>query len=165
VPGDEQRQSRNDGRDNYRIEESIDDNVQDQIDNRAKDQRTSSGYQDNYQDFRKDSFRQESFRQDSFRQVPSYGGGEIPVSSDSSEKDFEVAEEVDGLEDRRMGIMDNLGELGALKIIPVFIFVVLVLVLALTFITETLPEFPGALTSSILIVTLIIYGAATLLKA
>jgi hypothetical protein len=45
------------------------------------------------------------------------------------------------------------------------IFLALLYVLVLTFITYSIPEFPGALGSSILIVTLIIYGAATLLKA
>ncbi len=40
-----------------------------------------------------------------------------------------------------------------------------VLILILTFLTKSLPEYPGALATSILIVTLIIYGVATLLKA
>jgi hypothetical protein len=52
-----------------------------------------------------------------------------------------------------------------MQIIPAIIFLGLVSTLVLTFITESIPEFPGALVSSILIVTLIIYGAATLLKA
>ena len=61
--------------------------------------------------------------------------------------------------------LGGFGGLGSLKIIPAAIFLALVLVLVLTFITESIPEFAGALGSSILIVTLIIYGAATLLKA
>ena len=64
--------------------------------------------------------------------------------------------------------LDKLGGFGAfgtLKVIPAALFLALVIVLVLTFITESIPEFPGALASSILIVTLIIYGAATLLKA
>jgi len=52
-----------------------------------------------------------------------------------------------------------------MQVIPAAIFLALVAALVLTFITESIPEFPGALASSILIVTLIIYGAATLLKA
>ena len=60
---------------------------------------------------------------------------------------------------------DNSAPLGLVQIIPIVIFLALLLVLVLTFITESIPEFPGALGSSILIVTLIIYGAATLLKA
>ena len=60
---------------------------------------------------------------------------------------------------------DDLRAIGATHIIPAVIFLGLVGALVLTFITESVPEFPGALVSSILIVTLIIYGAATLLKA
>jgi len=55
--------------------------------------------------------------------------------------------------------------LESLQIIPAAIFLALVAILILTFIMEAVPEFAGALASSILIVTLIIYGAATLLKA
>jgi len=51
------------------------------------------------------------------------------------------------------------------QIVPIIMFVMIIVVLGLTFYTSTIPEFLGALTSSILIVTLIIYGAATLLKA
>jgi hypothetical protein len=51
------------------------------------------------------------------------------------------------------------------QIVPIIMFFLIIVVLALTFYTSTIPEFLGALTSSILIVTLIIYGAATLLKA
>ncbi len=60
---------------------------------------------------------------------------------------------------------DGLRAIGAMQVIPAVIFLGLVSALVLTFITESIPEFPGALVSSILIVTLIIYGAATLLKA
>jgi hypothetical protein len=59
----------------------------------------------------------------------------------------------------------DFGAFGALKIIPVVLFMSLVIVLILTFIIQSIPEFPGAMGSSILIVILIIYGAATLLKA
>jgi len=40
----------------------------------------------------------------------------------------------------------------------------LIAVLVITLVTGTIPEFSGALASSILMVTLIIYGAAKLLK-
>jgi hypothetical protein len=60
---------------------------------------------------------------------------------------------------------DDSGPFGLVQMIPVIIFLALLIVLVLTFITYTIPEFPGAVASSILIVTLIIYGAATLLKA
>jgi hypothetical protein len=60
---------------------------------------------------------------------------------------------------------DKFGPFGLTQIIPMVIFLALLVVLVLTFVTYSIPEFPGALGSSILIVTLIIYGAATLLKA
>ncbi|MGV8175568.1 MAG: hypothetical protein ACP5OU_07700, partial [Methanothrix sp.] len=64
-----------------------------------------------------------------------------------------------------LGRSAGIGEVTLQRAIPAAIFLTLVVVLVLTFIAESLPEFPGALASSILIVTLIIYGAATLLKA
>jgi len=60
---------------------------------------------------------------------------------------------------------DKFGPFGLTQIIPMIIFLALLVALVLTFITYSIPEFAGALGSSILIVTLIIYGAATLLKA
>jgi hypothetical protein len=53
----------------------------------------------------------------------------------------------------------------SIQVVPAIIFLSLIFALVLTFYTESIPEYPGALASSILIVTLIIYGAATLLKA
>jgi len=73
-------------------------------------------------------------------------------------------EEAESYEDGG-GVRGLFGDGGSLQIIPAVILVTLIAVLMLTFFTESLPEFPGALASSILIVTLIIYGAATLLKA
>ncbi len=64
-----------------------------------------------------------------------------------------------------LGRSVGIGDFTMQKVVPGAIFLTLVVVLVLTFIAESLPEFPGALASSILIVTLIIYGAATLLKA
>ena len=130
-----------------KIEDRIEDQIEDKIVNRAEGQRPPQRYQADYQDFRQD---------------PGYEARDFP---NSSETDSGVADEEDSYEDSRNGITDNFGGIGAMKIIPALIFLVLVLVLVLTFITESLPEFPGALASSILIVTLIIYGAATLLKA
>lgn|GEM_PF-820041 len=49
--------------------------------------------------------------------------------------------------------------------VPAALLMALIALLVLTFYTETLPEFYGALASSMLIVTLIIYGAASVLKA
>ena len=136
-----------DGRIRDRTARKIEDQIEDKIENRAEVQRSPPSYQSDYQDFRQD---------------PGYEAREFP---NSSETDSGVADEEDSYEDSRKGITDNFGGIGAMKIIPALIFLVLVLVLVLTFITESLPEFPGALASSILIVTLIIYGAATLLKA
>ena len=81
-----------------------------------------------------------------------------PDSISSGEMIEEETEE--GIEEDDFG-----SAIGAMQIIPAIIFLGLVSTLVLTFITESIPEFPGALVSSILIVTLIIYGAATLLKA
>jgi hypothetical protein len=53
----------------------------------------------------------------------------------------------------------------AMLIVPAIMLVSLIFVLILTFYMGSIPELLGALASSILIVTLIIYGAATLLKA
>jgi len=98
-----------------------------------------------------------------------YGRGsghssEYPSSDESPSENYES--EGDYLENGGPGgLFGNFRDIGALQIIPIVIFLALVVVLVLTFITESIPEFPGALGSSILIVTLIIYGAATLLKA
>lgn len=50
-------------------------------------------------------------------------------------------------------------------VIPILLIIALIVVLMLTFYTRSIPEYPGALISAMLIVTLIIYGAATMLKA
>jgi hypothetical protein len=74
----------------------------------------------------------------------------------------EQDEEPESIYLERLG---SFGGMGSIKVVPVVLFLALVIVLVMTFITLNIPEFPGALASSILIVTLIIYGAATLLKA
>jgi hypothetical protein len=72
-------------------------------------------------------------------------------------------------EDPKEGLMDRLLTMRldreSIQIAPTIILLSLIIALVLTFYTESIPEYPGALASSILIVTLIIYGAATLLKA
>jgi hypothetical protein len=73
-----------------------------------------------------------------------------------------VAEEVPDSE-MKFGWWGGSGE--ASHIAAAVMIVVLIASLVLTFYTKIVPEFVGALVSSILIVTLIIYGAATLLKA
>jgi len=57
------------------------------------------------------------------------------------------------------------GGVGIFQTVPLAILACLILIMTLTFYSGSIPEFPGALASSVLIVTLIIYGAATLLKA
>lgn len=96
----------------------------------------------------KDTSYQSLGRDDSSGQELSY-----PSSDEVAEDDVETRGGLFGL--------DIVSE----QIVPIIMFVMIIVVLALTFYTSTIPEFLGALTSSILIVTLIIYGAATLLKA
>ncbi|HUI40316.1 MAG TPA: hypothetical protein VLY86_05265 [Methanothrix sp.] len=91
---------------------------------------------------------------------PEYGSGQYA----SEPGPYHEEEEAESYEDGG-GVRGLFGSGGSLQIIPAVILVTLISVLILTFLTESLPEFPGALASSILIVTLIIYGAATLLKA
>ena len=64
-----------------------------------------------------------------------------------------------------LGRMDAFSLTGLIQAVPVIIFLTLISALVLTFVTEIVPEFPGALASSIMMVTLIIYGTARLLKA
>ena len=64
-----------------------------------------------------------------------------------------------------LGRMDDFSLTGLIQAVPIIILLILIATLVLTFVTEIVPEFPGALASSILMVTLIIYGAARLLKA
>ncbi|MDM7938945.1 MAG: hypothetical protein QUS07_01215 [Methanothrix sp.] len=95
-----------------------------------------------------------------FRKRPAYSSVQDEGQSAMNEPEEDFTDDPDS-----GGSSVNPGDLGALKVIPMIIFSCLVIVLGLTFITESIPEFMGALASSILIVTLIIYGAATLLKA
>ena len=94
-----------------------------------------------------------------------YRNSDNDSNLDNSDDSYEGEMEEDGHDIHQSAVMDILGESAALQIIPAAIFLGLVFILLLTFLTGTIPEFPGALASSILIVTLIIYGAATLLKA
>ncbi len=96
------------------------------------------------------SYDQPEYEQSSYEQS-SYGQSGYEHPDDAvSEEDLSSDEESGGL---------------GLPLVPLAMMVMLVTALVLTFLLGVIPEFPGALTSSILIVTLIIYGAATLLKA
>lgn len=126
----------------------------------------NSGYEEGYQGYRQEADREsrEIIHQAEKEAVPeepvprAYGAGEEyyeqedESSSSSSSSAF-------------MDKLDGFSGPASIKIVPAAIFLALVAVLVLTFIVESIPEFAGALGSSILIVTLIIYGAATLLKA
>ncbi|MEI6102873.1 MAG: hypothetical protein WCP70_02910 [Methanothrix sp.] len=125
-------------------------------------QRFNSGYEED--------------RYQGFRDTDSENREEIPTSASAAEREQRseerapeepevYVEQDEGPESIYLERLGAFGGMGALKIIPAALFLALVIVLVLTFITESIPEFPGALASSILIVTLIIYGAATLLKA
>jgi hypothetical protein len=127
---------------------------------REERQRFNSGYEED--------------RYQGFRDTDSESREEIPTSAAEREQRSEqrapeepeaYVEPDEGPESVYLERLGAFGGMGALKIIPAALFLALVIVLVLTFITESIPEFPGALASSILIVTLIIYGAATLLKA
>lgn len=86
-----------------------------------------------------------------------------PYGQDASHDSSSIeAEEEDSQDKFSLGLA---GDWSAAQIIPALLLLMIILTLVLTFYTSVIPEFPGALASSILIVTLIIYGAATLLKA
>jgi len=127
-----------------------------------EEQKRATDYEDRYQRFSPETDGES-------RVIPAFAT-EMEDGSERTEERAPEEPEVyverdDGPEDIYLDRLGNLGALGAHKVIPVALFLALVTVLVLTFITQSIPEFPGALASSILIVTLIIYGAATLLKA
>jgi hypothetical protein len=122
---------------------------------REERQKFNSGYEeDRYQGFR-DTDRES-------REIPTSAAEREEKAPEGPEAYVEPEEGPESVYMERLGAFSGLG---SLKVIPAVLFLALVVVLVLTFITESIPEFPGALASSILIVTLIIYGAATLLKA
>lgn len=93
---------------------------------------------------------------------PSYGSPSYGYASGDPASD----EEAHGTEDKeRRGLFEFSGDSSSLLAIPAIMLVTLIALLLLTFYAESIPAFMGALASSMLIVTLIIYGAATLLKA
>ncbi len=96
------------------------------------------------------------------RSEQSYGQSyeQVPHISQEDNSLEEISRE--GLRDR---ILTMSLDRESIQIVPTIILLSLIVALVLTFYTESIPEYPGALASSILIVTLIIYGAATLLKA
>lgn len=100
------------------------------------------------------------------RYEQSYEQGLDPITHISAEEEGPKA---DADEVSRETFGDRLlsfnWERGSMQIVPAIILLAIIIALVLTFYTETIPLYAGALASAILIVTLIIYGAATLLKA
>ncbi len=94
--------------------------------------------------------------------VPLESDGQVDIQEDGARPEPELYEHETN---RGLFSLFGHGQALQLQVIPAVILVSLVAALVLTFYTGSIPEFPGALASSILIVTLIIYGAATLLKA
>jgi hypothetical protein len=122
-------------------------------------QRSNSGYEE-------DRYQGSQDTDSESREIPiSAAEREQRVEERAPEEPEAYVEPDEGPQSVYLERLGAFGGMGALKVIPAVLFLVLVVVLVLTFITESIPEFPGALASSILIVTLIIYGAATLLKA
>ncbi len=87
---------------------------------------------------------------------------QIPYLSQEEENERTEEDSKDELRDR---ILTMRLDRESIQVVPAIILLSLIFALVLTFYTESIPEYPGALASSILIATLIIYGAATLLKA
>ena len=135
-----------------RIDDRIDDRFVDPDNRQEERQRSTSGYRESYQGRPESESREMITSAKGEERVPE--GPEEYVEPDEGPHQSELFDKLGGF-----------GAPGALKVIPAVLFMSLVIVLVLTFITESIPEFPGAMGSSILIVTLIIYGAATLLKA
>ncbi|MDD4163154.1 MAG: hypothetical protein PHW87_11820 [Methanothrix sp.] len=148
-----------------RQEEELEDRLEDRLEGRQQERkRATSGYAESYRVPGQDQVS------DSREDIASVERDERNERNERNERAPEEPEEYVEQQDEgnQTVLLDKLGglsALGALEVIPVALFLALVIVLVLTFITGSIPEFPGALASSILIVTLIIYGAATLLKA
>lgn len=94
--------------------------------------------------------------------APSYG---YSVSTEGDETADAAEVDVENSDESKWRIFDLISDKSTLLVVPIAILMALIALLILTFYYESIPEFTGALASSMLIVTLIIYGAATLLKA
>jgi len=147
-----------------RNEERTEEWAEEKGEERAEERiRPTSSYEDRRQGYRRGF-------DDEVREIPTSAAQTAADTADDRQESFHDGAEAYAEQDDDAGpvYLDRLGSFGgmpSLKVIPVVLFLALVIVLVMTFITQNIPEFPGALASSILIVTLIIYGAATLLKA
>lgn len=79
--------------------------------------------------------------------------------------DTETAEAEEINDELKSRLLRFTSDKSALLAVPTTMLIALIALLILTFYSESIPEFTGALASAMLIVTLIIYGAATLLRA
>jgi hypothetical protein len=165
-----------DSRQEARFNARIDNRFVDPINRQNERQRPASGYEESRRDFSSDPDNagqeiittpereeRELGRERGRERERAPEELERPVESVKPEEYFEQDEEP-----LSFGLLDKLGgfeAFSARKVVPAVLFLALAIVLVMTFIMQSIPEFPGALGSSILIVTLIIYGAATLLKA
>lgn len=155
---DDDANDRNNGDDNRiipRYSTRIDDSFVDK----------NRGHDDDYPGYRQeaDSESREIIHQAEKEEVVPEDTG--PRAYGAGEEYYEQEDESSSSSSTFVDKLDGFSGPASLKIVPAAIFLALVAVLVLTFIVESIPEFAGALGSSILIVTLIIYGAATLLKA
>ena len=153
---EEWKEDRTEERNEERTEEWAEERREERTEERK---RPTSGYEDRQQGFRQ-GFESEAREKPTFAaETAAERQGSLPEGPEA------YAEQDEGAESIYLDRLGSFGGMGSLKVIPVVLFMALVIVLVMTFITQSIPEFPGALASSILIVTLIIYGAATLLKA
>jgi len=156
VEPEEWKEERNEERTEEWTEERGEERAEERI-------RPTSSYEDRYQGYRRGF-------EDAVRESPTSAAQTAADTADDRQESFHDGAEAYAEQDEGGGsvYLERLGSFAgmpSLKVIPAVLFLALVIVLVMTFITLNIPEFPGALASSILIVTLIIYGAATLLKA
>ena len=115
-------------------------------------------YDQKYPDHGNEMVPDHSLHEQILDQMPQSSLDEDGLRADADE----VSGESESLAERLLSFN---WERGSMQIVPAAILFSVIIALVLTFYTESIPMFAGALASSILIVTLIIYGAATLLKA
>ncbi|MDD1761698.1 MAG: hypothetical protein LUQ59_05650, partial [Methanothrix sp.] len=113
----------------------------------------NSGYEEGYQDYRQEADRES---REIIHQAEKEAVSEEPVARTygAGEEYYEQEDESSSPSSAFMDKLDGFSGPASIKTIPAAIFLALVAVLVLTFIVESIPEFAGALGSSILIVTL-----------
>ncbi len=134
------------------------------IDNKDIDNR-DSGYRD--MEYRDTEYRATEFGDpEGERQIENTSNNAIDYGHPDSTENNEAAEIPEERNNElKTRLFELTGDKSALLAVPAAMLIALIALLILTFYSESIPEFSGALASAMLIVTLIIYGAATLLKA